>query len=233
MIFVLQSILCVFLVVFAAYLIEKAINLRNHARERILSTRKIALIGLFSAVSAILMTLEIPVPFAPPFYKIDLSEIPVLIIVFAYGPVAGVLTEFIKVLLKLVLKSTSTAFVGELANFAVGSSMVLPAGIVYLIHKTKHTAKIACAVGVLCMTCFGSMFNAIYLLPKFSEIYGIPLDAIIAMGTAVNPAIHSVGTMALFAVAPLNLLKGLIDTVITMFIYKRLSPFLKREPQRR
>ena len=227
LVFVLQFAALVFLIFLIAYAVEKRVYLRNHYGERILSTRKLSLIGLFAAVSALLMMFEIPVPFAPPFYKIDLSELPILIIAFAYGPVAGVMTEFIKILLKLVLKSTSTAFVGELANFTVGCSMVLPASIIYLEKKTRTMAVNALIAGVLTMTVVGSAFNAVYLLPKFAELFGMPLEAIVGMGTKINPAITSVGTMALFAVAPLNLLKGGIDSVLTMILYKRLSPFLK------
>ena len=116
MLFVAEFAGLVFVIFLIAYLVEKRIHLKNHDTERILSTRKIALVGLFAAVSAVLMVLEVPVPFAPPFYKIDLSELPILIITFAFGPVAGVMTEFIKILLKLIMKSTSTAFVGELAK---------------------------------------------------------------------------------------------------------------------
>lgn len=227
MVFVAEFAALVFVIFLIAYLVEKRIHIKNHDTERILSTRKISLVGLFAAVSAVLMILEIPVPFAPPFYKIDLSEIPVLIITFAFGPVAGVMTEFIKILLKLVMKSTSTAFVGELANFTVGCTLILPAGILYLSRKTKRMALMACMVGTVCMTIFGSAFNAVYLLPKFAQLFGMPLEAIIGMGTKINPSITSVETMALFAVAPLNLLKGALDTVLTMLLYKRLSPVLK------
>ena len=232
MLFVAEFAGLVFVLFLIAYLVEKRIHLKNHDTERILSTRKIALVGLFAAVSAVLMVLEIPVPFAPPFYKIDLSELPILIITFAFGPVAGVMTEFIKILLKLIMKSTSTAFVGELANFSVGCTLILPAGIIYLSRKTKRMALVACIAGTLCMTLFGSAFNAVYLLPKFAQLFGMPLEAIVGMGTKINPSITSVETMALFAVAPLNLLKGTIDTVLTMLLYKRLSPILKSGARR-
>ena len=138
MLFVAEFAGLVFVIFLIAYLVEKRIHLKNHDTERILSTRKIALVGLFAAVSAVLMVLEVPVPFAPPFYKIDLSELPILIITFAFGPVAGVMTEFIKILLKLIMKSTSTAFVGELANFSVGCTLILPAGIIYLSRKNEE-----------------------------------------------------------------------------------------------
>ena len=233
LIFVGEFLLIVFLCFFVAYLIEKRIQRRRGQKERILSTRKMAMIGLFSAAAAVLMLFEVPVPFAPPFYKIDLSELPILILSFAYGPVAGVMAEFVKILLKLVFKSTSTAFVGELANFAVGCALVLPAGIFYYEKKTKRQAFIACALGVICMTIFGSLLNAVYLLPKFAALYGMPFETIVQMGTKVNPRIVSVETMALYAVAPLNLVKGSVDMLLTILLYKRLSHVLKEQEGRR
>ena len=76
------------------------------------------------------------------------------------------------------------------------------------------------------MTVFGSAFNAVYLLPKFSALFGMPLDAIVAMGTKVNGAITSVSTLVLFAVVPFNLLKGIVVSLLTMLLYKRISPLL-------
>ena len=77
------------------------------------------------------------------------------------------------------------------------------------------------------MTVIGTAFNAIYLLPKFAQLFGMPLEAIVGMGTAINPAINSVTTLVVFAVAPLNLLKGSIVSLITLLVYKKLSPILK------
>lgn len=210
-----------------AYVTEKALKKKNGDTERILSTRKIAMIGVFSAISAILMLFEFPLPFAPSFYELDFSEIPALVGAFAFGPVAGVMIEFCKILLKLLMKGTSTAFVGDLANFVVGCSFILPASIIYLVKKTKKTALIGSVTGTLIMTVFGTAFNAVYLLPAFSSLYGMPLDAIVAMGTAINGNINSVATLVIFAVAPMNLLKGTSVTLVTMLIYKKLSPILK------
>ncbi|MBR4165529.1 MAG: ECF transporter S component [Lachnospiraceae bacterium] len=187
------------------------------------NAKYIAVCAMCAALAGLLMLLEIPVFFAPSFYKIDLSELPVLFCGFCLGPVAGVICQFVKVVVKLLLKGTSTAFVGDFANFAVGCSMVLPASIMYHLNKTKRGAVIALAVGTLCMTVFGSAFNAFYLLPKFSQLFGLPMDAIIGMGQAVNPAIGSVGTLVLYAVAPLNLLKGAVVSLLTFALYKRVS----------
>ena len=199
-----------------------------HNRKRLSDTHYAAYVAIFAAMAGVLMLIEIPLPFAPTFYKIDLSELPVLICTFYLGPVAGVVTELIKVLLKLLLRGTSTAFVGDFANFAVGCSFVLPASVVYHARPSRRSALLGLIVGTLVMTVFGSAFNAIYLLPKFAELYGMPLDAIVGMGTKVNPRITSVSTLVLFAVVPFNLLKGAIDSLLTMLLYKRISPLLHR-----
>lgn len=227
LLFVLEFLAVVAVLLIAAYVVEKWEKKHNGSTERVLSTRKIAMIGMFSAIAAVLMFFEVPMPFAPNFYKIDLSELPVLIAAFAFGPVAGVLVEFVKIILNLITDSTTTAFVGELANFAVGCSFILPASIIYTFKKSKKQAIIACVAGTLAMTIFGSAFNAIYLLPKFAELYGMPLEAIVGMGTAINPAITDVNSLVLMAVVPLNVLKGSIVSLLTILIYKKLSAIIK------
>lgn len=189
--------------------------------------RRSAYIGIFAAIAAVLMYLEFPLPFAPGFYELDFSEIPVLICSFSLGPVAGVVCEFVKEILKLLLKGTSTAFVGDLANFVVGCSLILPASAVYFANKTKKGAVIGMVVGTLCITVVGSLFNAVYLIPAFSVLFGQPLDVIVGMGTAINPAITSVNTLVLFAVVPFNLLKGVADSVITFLLYKHIERLLR------
>ena len=227
-VFVLEFIGLVILMVAVAYLVEKRQKKKKGTKERILNTRKIAVIGVFSAIAAVLHMLDFSIPFAPSFYKMDFSELPALIGAFAFGPVAAVMIEFCKIVLKLLFKGTSTAFVGDLANFIIGCSFLLPASIIYLFKKTKKTAVIGCVVGTLVMTVFGSLFNGIYLLPKFAQLYGMPLDSIIEMGSAINPAINSVSTLVIFAVVPMNLLKGTVVSVITILVYKKLSPVLHR-----
>ncbi len=185
--------------------------------------RRVSYTAVFSAVAAVLMFLEIPLFFAPPFYKIDLSELPVLICAFYMGPLYGVLCELLKILLKLLLKGTSTAYVGDFANFLVGCSFVLPAAVVYHLRKSRRGAIYAMAVGTITLTLFGSLFNAWYLIPKFAELYGLPLDAIIGMGTAVNGAICDLSTLVLFAVVPFNLLKGVLVSLLTFLLYKRVE----------
>lgn len=192
------------------------------------STHYISYTAIFACMAGVLMLVEIPLFFAPGFYKLDISEMPVLICTFYLGPVAGVAAELVKVLVKLILKGTTTAFVGDFANFAVGCSFVLPASVIYHAKPGKRSALIGMAVGTLVLTAFGSAFNAVYLLPKFAELYGMPMEAIISMGTAVNKSITDVTTLVLFAVVPFNLLKGVVVSALTFVLYKRISPILHK-----
>lgn len=226
--FVLVFVLVIIGVFALAYLAELLIQKKRGVKEKIITTRKIAMIGMFSAVAGILMLFEFPLPMiAPPFYELDFSELPVLVCGFAFGPVAGVVTEFLKVLIKLFIKSTSTAFVGDLANFVVGCTMILPATILYHLKKSKTSAIISCVVGTTCMAVFGTMFNAIYLIPAFAKLYQIPLESIIAMGSAINASVTDIITFVIVCVGPLNIIKGAMISILTIWVYKPLSPILK------
>ena len=217
----------IFLGLFLAALVAEKTICRHSIHPR--GARYLAICAMCAALSGLLMVIELPVFFAPSFYKLDLSELPVLFCGFCLGPVAGVVCQFLKVVVKLLLKGTTTAFVGDFANFAVGCALILPASIVYHCKRTKRGAIIALATGTACMTIFGSFFNAVYLLPKFSALFGMSMEAIIEMGSIVNPAITNVSTLVLFAVVPLNLLKGSIVSILTFALYKRVRKVLIKE----
>ena len=226
--FVLEFLGIILALFVVAFVMEKLAKKRTGDTERILSTRKMAMIGMFSAIAAILHIMDFALPFiAPPFYKLDFSELPALIGAYAFGPFAGVMIEFLKILLKLIFKGTSTAFVGDLANFAVGCSFILPASVIYDFNKKKKTAILSCVVGTIVLTDFGTMFNALYLIPAFSALYGLGIEEIIAMGTSINKGITDLTSFVIIAVAPLNLIKGSVVSLITLLVYKKISPILK------
>ncbi len=228
--FLLISLVVVLAIVGASELVERKILKDNMTRVK--KTHYLTLCAMLGALATLLHLYDFPVPFlAPDFYKLDFSEVPVMIGAFYLGPVGGVIIELVKILLKLVVKGTSTAFVGDLANFVIGCSFVVPASIVYHTKKTRKMAVSGLVTGAAVMTVFGSMFNAIYLLPAFSKLYGLPLDTLVGMGAAVNPAINSISMMVLLAVAPLNLLKGVLISVFTMVLYKRVSQVLHNAAQ--
>ena len=191
-----------------------------------LDARTMAQIGVLSGVAFLLMMFEFPLWFAPGFYQLDFSELPVLIGGFAMGPMAGVLIELIKVLLYILIHGSTTAGVGDLANFLIGSAMVVPAALIYQRHKSRRTALAGLAAGTAALVLAGSLMNAYVLLPVYAAAYHMPMTALIDMGSAVNPAIKSLGTFVMLAVAPFNLFKGVAVSCLTMLLYKRVSPIL-------
>lgn len=197
-------------------------------RKEKINARTIAQIGMLGAVALVLMLFEIPLPFAPSFYKIDFSEVPVLIGSFAMGPVAGVLIELVKILLKLLTIGSTTAGVGDVANFLIGISFCLPAAFIYRKMHSKKGAIIGMAAGTIFMTLVGCFLNAYVLLPTYAKAFQMPIDALVAMGTAVNGHITSLFTFVAFAVAPFNLLKGVLVSLVVALIYKKISPILKQ-----
>ena len=211
-----------------AIMSEKHYHKKNPEAVFVNRTKKISIIGVFSALAAVLMYLEIPLFFVPDFYKIDFSEIPVLICGFVLGPVSAAASEAVKIIIKLIIKPTSTAFVGEFANFVVGCAFVIPASILYMRLKSRKNAIVSMALGTVISTLTGMFLNAFILLPAFAALYGgMPVEKLIEMGTAVNPAISDMLTFILLAVTPLNLIKFSLVSVLVFLVYKKISVILK------
>ena len=228
--FLIAVIVITAAVYFAALAFQKIIEKKNGRKFATEKTKvnHLVIIAMFTAISVILMYVDFPLPFvAPPFYRVDFSEVPILIGAFMLGPCAGVLMEALKNLLMLVVKGTSTAFVGEFANFIVGCFLVVPASIVYHFHRTKKRAVISLIVGTIFMTAGGVVLNAVYLLPKYSQLYGMPVSTFIKMGNAINASVNDIYSFAALCVGPFNLLKGAIVSVIVAFLYPHLSRLLK------
>lgn len=192
------------------------------------SAKVIAKVGVLSAVATVLMLFDFPLWFAPNFYQLDFSEVPVLLGAFALGPVAGIAIEFVKILINFVLNGTDTGGIGEFANFVVGCSFIIPAGYIYKHKKSFSTAIVAMLVGTLGLTIVGSIMNYYLLLPVYAAVYGAPIQAFIDMGNLLNPYITDLKTLVLYAVVPFNLFKGVVVSAITLLIYKRISPILHR-----
>lgn len=227
--FLLIAVAVIAILLVIAVMAEKAMRKRNLLRE-VEPTKKVVLIAMFSALAGILMYLEFPIPIAPSFYEIDFSEVPVMICSYLLGPVAGVTAEFVKILIKLLIKGTSTAYVGDVANFIVGCAFVIPATVVF---RRKHTVKngiFSMVVGTICMAGFGGFVNAFVLLPAFAQLYGgMPVSALIEMGTEVNGLISNMFTFIILAVIPVNIIKGIFIGVITLPIYFRLEKVIKNK----
>ena len=187
------------------------------------STRSMTMISLLAAVSFVLSFLEFPVPLSPSFARMDLSDFPALVGAMTMGPWAGVLVELVKNLLGLL--STSTGGVGELANFLMGASLVFTAGLIYKQKKTRKMAVVSGVAGSVAMGIMAAIMNYFVLLPMY-QIF-MPIDQVIASFAEVIPFIHTKLDVVLYSALPGNILKGLIVSVITMLVYKRVSPAMK------
>ncbi len=186
------------------------------------NTRKLVVTAMLSSIATVLMLVEIPLPFiAPPFYELDFSEIPVLIGAFSMGPMAGVAIEAIKILINLIINGTTTGGVGEIANFLIGCSLVVPAALIYKHKKTKSGAILSMIVGTITMAVLGVFINAYVMIPIYSAF--MPLEQIIQMGKDIVPFIRDTLTFCIFCVAPFNIIKGVLVSVVTTVIYKPLS----------
>lgn len=179
-------------------------------------------IALLSVISFVIMFIEFPLPLFPPFLKIDLSDIGALVGAFAFGPVAGIAIELLKNILHLM--RTSTGGVGELANFIVGAALVGPAGFIYVRNKSMKTALLGLAFGTVVMAVVGAAANYFILIPFYENF--MPIDQIIQMAQAANALIVDLNSYILYAVIPFNVLKGIVVSVLTLLIYKRISPLL-------
>jgi len=191
--------------------------------------RKMTKIALLAAIAALLMWFEVPLPFAPPFYKIDLGDVPAMIGTFSMGPVAGVLIQMIKILLKLLMKGSTTLGVGDVASFVIGCAFCLPAGLIYRKKKNRAGAFIGMAIGTVVMTAFGAFLNAFVLLPAYATAFDVPMEDLISLGSAANASITDLFTFVMLAVVPFNLLKGIIVSIVVLLIYKKVRVLLKTE----
>ena len=185
--------------------------------------RQLLTITLMAVISFIIMFLEMPLPIFPEFLKVDLSDLPALITGLALGPVAGILVELLKNVLHLL--RTSTGGVGELANFLVGAALILPPSLIYKKSKNIKALALGLVGGILLMGVVGGLANYFILLPFYQNF--MPMEAIIGLGAAVNPAIKDTLTLILYAIVPFNILKGIIVTLFSMALYKRVSPLIK------
>mgnify|MGYP003801907325 CR=1 FL=1 len=192
------------------------------------STKYLIQVAILGAIAGILMIPELPIAFvAPTFYKLDLSEVAVLIGTFSLGPGAGAMIEVIKILINLMVNGTETAYVGELGNLIIGLAFVVPAGFVYKHNKTKKNAIVSLAVGGLMMVLFASIINYFVLIPAYSFAFGIDIDYIVSLGHAINENVNGLLGFILVCVIPFNLIKAIVVSLIVFLVYKRISPLLK------
>ena len=200
--------------------------------KKVLTTKNLTMIAMFSAISAVLMVFEIQLPFSPSFVKFDFSDLPVMLGGFLIGPFAGGIIVFMKILLHFLLNGTTSFFVGDLSNLLLTLSFVLPASFIYQQKKTKKTTIQGLLVSIICTSLLAIIFNLflINVLLKFYlylKVLNLKMVDLINMIHVVNPLVKDVFTMIVFSLLPFNLFKYSIVSMITMLSYKKLSILFK------
>lgn len=197
---------------------------QSRSSSKSFSLDRLVKVGILAALAYVLMFVQMPIPIAPPFMKLDLADVPALIGGFAMGPWYGVLIQLIKNVLNL--SKTMTGGVGELSNFIVGSTYVLVSAYIYKNKKTKKTSIIALAFGVLAMTALATLSNAFVVFPVYGKVMHMDLEAFAGM-VGGNGLVNNYFTLMVFSIAPFNIIKGSVEAIVTELIYKRISPIIK------
>lgn len=215
----------------AAYFAEKVLCSRNgiDRKSEKFKINKMTIVAMMAILAWLLDYLS-PFYLIPHMYKVSAEELPCIIGAFAMGPMTGVIIEFVKVILNLLSNGTSTAFVGEFANFIMGCCFVIPASIIYFRNKKKKSAAKGLIIGIVVNLTVAVLLNRFLLLPMYAGIFcGGNIDAIIAMGTDSIHQIDGMFTFLAWAVAPCNLIKTVGASVITLLIYKPISHLIKND----
>ena len=197
----------------------------NQAK-KLFTLRNMTKIAILSAISAVIMLFEFPLPFAPSFYELDLSESVILMGGFAMGPLAAVIMELLKNLINFCFNGSITFGVGELANFVIGCALTVPASIIYKHKKTFKGAIIGLIAGILSLVIIGCFVNYFIMIPAYVKLAGLPMELILSMSKEVNPLVNSLETLIIFATVPFNFIKGIVCALINLLLYKRLSKIL-------
>lgn len=195
--------------------------------KKVLTTKNLTMIAMFSAISAVLMVFEIQLPFSPSFVKFDFSDLPVMLGGFLIGPFAGGIIAFMKILLHFLLNGTTSFFVGDLSNLLLTLSLVLPASFIYQQKKTKKTTIQGLLVSIIFTSLLAIIFNLFLIFPLYLKVLNLKMVDLINMIHVVNPLVKDVFTMIVFSLLPFNLFKYSIVSMITMLSYKKLSILFK------
>ncbi len=201
------------------------------------TTRNMTLIAVLGALSAVLMAINMPLPFMPPFLKFDIADFPALFAAFFMGPMSACIIVVLKNLIELVITGTDTAYVGELMNVFMSIAFVLPASLIYSKNRTLKGSRMALIFSVIIGTVTAVLLNYFVALPMYASVYGMPIEAIIGMTSDLNPLVDNMFTLLVFAIAPFNLIKHGVASVVTLAVYKRAGNtirqmMLKNETQR-
>ena len=197
-------------------------------KTKILSTSALVKISILSAIGYILMFISIPLPMLfPDFLKIDISDLTALLGGISLGPMAGVTIAFLKNLLQFITGMSNTGGVWEFANFLIGGSFVFTVSYIYSKKRELSGVVIGLISGMVIMTIVGCISNYFIILP-FYETIGWPIETVVAMGAAINPVIDSKMSFVIWMIAPFNILKSGLISLLTLPMYKKTEKVLNR-----
>ena len=170
----------------------------------------LAKIAILSAFGAILLFVEFPIFPATPWLKLNLSDLPTLLASFMFGPISGTAVNAVKLGIALLIRGTSTGFVGDLSNLISGTLYAVTVGLIYKIRKDKRGAVISLVVSGIVFCVSMVLCNAFILLPAF----GITNK-------------DTMTTKLLLTLA-FNLIKTTLTGITTFLLYKKLHTLFKK-----
>ena len=203
------------------------------AKRSYFSSARIAVVAMFSTLAAILYIFNFALPFAfPSFLEFKFSDIPVLIGSFALGPVSSVIIVVSEILIKLVVKGSSTMFVGEISDLLTSCAFAVTAGIIYKKHRTFKGALVGMAVGTAVEVVVAVLINWLFLVPFYVQFlfngnWAPLLDAMNKLFP--NCTRENFYNYYLWvSVLPFNLLRCIVAVLVTLPVYKRISMLINR-----
>ena len=201
---------------------------KKQSKNQTVNVNKICFTAMFGALAGALMFIRFPLPFFPTFFDMDFAAVPEIIGAYMFGPIAGICIVFLKMIIKVIFSGTQSFGAGEIQNIILSLVYILPTSIIYKYNKSKDVAVITLAIDTVLVTIAAIFSNIYFIFPYFANMMGCSFDDLIAMCAAINPAIKNTFTLTAFAIAPFNLIKYGVSSILTILVYKRLSIALKK-----
>lgn len=190
-------------------------------------TRRLATIAILGALGGILMIFEFPLPFAPAFMGVDFSDTPIMLASMTMGPIAGIATSAVKIFIKLLIKPTSTQYIGEASNLFLSMIIALTVGLIYKKINNKKGMKIGIIATIITMSTAALFSNAYVIYPLYAKLLNFPTSVIIDMTTKINFLVHDYFTLMIFMVVPFNIVKQTLVAILSIVLFKKIHPILE------
>ena len=194
------------------------------AKTRSEKIKKYATIAIFSGLSVLLYYLRIPFPIFT-FLKLQLSSLPAYIIGFLLGPASGIMVVLIRT--AICVPFTSSMCVGEVADLCIGVAATLTSSVIYIIKKTRGRAAISLVFASIAWVVTAIIANIVLLLPFYIKLmFNDNLAGFVSMLAKSVPSINENNYMIMYVligVIPFNLIMTVVSSIVTFFVYKRIS----------